>query len=521
MPGVPASTPKEVYSVEQLRRDRVANNAKVLSSLKDMPYSEDILPAVLKDAAEHFMTPPAKLDGNPAHHSLTRRIPVREERHSGWRTRIVDHETESMVNEATRPVDRVCNDNLDILVFILIFFMMAQCEPRMWKRDVSSAFRRVPIFHLHLDLAWVVWCCMGDIWTAGHMGMPFGTVSAVYAWHRIGHALLFLVLRLFLAPLGRYVDDYFGASKQGVRWSGGACLSVIAALLGFPTDDAKDADSMIYMIVLGASVNLDWPCKLVRMCIDEAKAERWVAKLQQLVQDKRCSSDEAAKMAGRLNFSIGVQGNRVGRAFLKPFYAQQHAPTPGGKMNALLFWAALWFIHYLKVRPQAVRRGVTPRPLLVSWSDAAGASTWVAAVVRWEGRFLWTRIQTPQNILNQLTAREDSQIGFQELLGVVLVIGTFSSLVAGSLWVGFGDNDGITHALSKGGGHNPECNLLIGKIWMHLADHDCDLHAARVESAANIADGPTRDNFQYLESLEATFVSPVLPDFVRDLWQVS
>ena len=60
-------------------------------------------------------------------------------------------------------------------------------------------------------------------------------------------------------------------------------------------------------------------------------------------------------------------------------------------------------------------------------------------------------MQTPLNIWDQLGARSDSQIGFQELLGVVLVLGTFSPLVAGSLWVGFGDNDGITHALAKGG----------------------------------------------------------------------
>ena len=96
-------------------------------------------------------------------------------------------------------------------------------------------------------------------------------------------------------------------------------------------------------------------------------------------------------------------------------------------------------------------------------------------------------------MLSQLAARQVSQIGFQELLGLVLVTGTFPWAVSGSLWVGFCDNDGVLHALSKGGGHNTECNLLIGKVWLHLADADCDLCVGRVESKANIADGPTRD----------------------------
>ena len=73
---------------------------------------------------------------------------------------------------------------------------------------------------------------------------------------------------------------------------------------------------------------------------------------------------------------------------------------------------------------------------------------------------LWTRIRTPWAVMEQLAEREDSQIGFQELLGIVLALGTFHSMIAGALWVAFCDNDGVTHAITKGGGHYSECNLL-------------------------------------------------------------
>ena len=75
--------------------------------------------------------------------------------------------------------------------------------------------------------------------------------------------------------------------------------------------------------------------------------------------------------------------------------------------------------------------------------------------------------------------RSDCQIGFQELLGVVLILGTFSSLLTGKLWVSFGDNDGVQYALARGGGHNPESNMIIGKIWMQLATFDTDLRRPR------------------------------------------
>lgn len=51
----------------------------------------------------------------------------------------------------------------------------------MWKRDVSRAFRCVPVAADHLETAWAVWVHQGLLWVAQHKGMPFGTVSAVYA----------------------------------------------------------------------------------------------------------------------------------------------------------------------------------------------------------------------------------------------------------------------------------------------------------------------------------------------------
>ena len=122
--------------------------------------------------------------------------------------------------------------------------------------------------------------------------------------------------------------------------------------------------------------------------------------------------------------------------------------------------------------------------------------------MRWDDQCLWTHILTPQLGWDQLAARSDSQIGFQELLGVVPVIGTWPPLEAGSLWVGF-EIMTVSHMPWPRRGHNPECNMVIGKICMHLADCDTDLHAAWVESEASIAGGPTRDNFQHLEHLQA------------------
>jgi len=396
--------------------------------------------------------------------------------------------------------------------------MLMGVTPELWKRDISSAFRRVPICARHLEFSWVAFWSEGLVWISQHLGMPFGAVSAVYAWHRVGHALAIIVLCTFRAPLGRYVDDYFGADRQGVTYTGGVCLTIVATLLGFPTDDAKNADNMMRMIVLGAMVIIDWPEKATRTHIAEDKAEKWKKVLLGLLASGKCCSQDAASSAGRLSFSVMAAANRVGRAFIKPFYTQQFAPLSGDAISEKLAWAMQWFIVYLDQRPTSLRRGLAQRRLITTWHDAAGSTRWVAAILRVGDSYLWTRIRTPQHLWDQLTPREDSQIGFQELLGIVLLLGTFEQYLAGALWVSFGDNDGITHAIAKGGGHSEESNMTIGKLWLSVASLDIDLHVARVESAANIADGPSRDDLSLVRELQATFVEPILPHWIHDLW---
>ena len=73
------------------------------------------------------------------HVNITRWLPVRVLRSKGWRTRPVDHATERMLNDATRPSDRVRHDNIDVLVRVLMDSVSACTPARMWKRDISKA----------------------------------------------------------------------------------------------------------------------------------------------------------------------------------------------------------------------------------------------------------------------------------------------------------------------------------------------------------------------------------------------
>ena len=89
------------------------------------------------------------------------------------------------------------------------------------------------------------------------------------------------------------------------------------------------------MDVLGIEAHLVWEEKLIRLRVSADKIAKWVLVLERILRDLRLSAEEASNMAGRLSFAVTAAGNKVGRAFIKPFYAQVYSPLSGDRCRAL------------------------------------------------------------------------------------------------------------------------------------------------------------------------------------------
>ncbi|CAK0791838.1 unnamed protein product, partial [Prorocentrum cordatum] len=477
--------------IEALRNQRWIMNQHILGRVRATGWDGDIWAQTSEDAQRGAMSEPVPVDQlDLGAATLSRRLPVREQRSRGWKTRVVDNKTESGVNEACRAQQKVAHDGLDVLVLMLLQFARHAVAPRMWKRDISRAFRRLAIAAQNLDLAWVVFLYKGTAWAAQHLGMPFGTTSAVYAWHRVGAMLLAVIRRICLAPAARFVDDFFGCSKDGVCWTGGGCLTIVSMNTGLPCAREKDADDVLAMVVLGAKVAMDMLRATVSVQISDDKAVKCKAILWQILCDRRCSQETAMKMAGRLSFAT-------------------YAPLRGEGASCWLLQAAAWWLEYLAEVPAIVHSvpDATRRHVHL-WTDAAGASRWLAAVLRVDRRWLFTRTQLGESIWRQLLPRGNHHIGLQELLAVPLAYETFSDLLRGALVTVSIDNQG-------------DANLVVGKVWLDVARYQIGLHAVRVESHANVADDPTRDEWSLLRELGAVFRAPQMPSWAANIWHIS
>ena len=96
----------ELISVEELRERRLEKNELLVEKVRTSEWQDDLMSENIADVefgalSEIYLLEEIDMDAV----TLSRRLPVREERSKGWRTRVVDHKSESMVNPAIQAVE--------------------------------------------------------------------------------------------------------------------------------------------------------------------------------------------------------------------------------------------------------------------------------------------------------------------------------------------------------------------------------------------------------------------------------
>ena len=137
--------------------------------------------------------------------------------------------------------------------------------------------------------------------------------------------------------------------------------------------------------------------------------------------------------------------------------------------------SCVWWKSYLHLNPVIkVNAHALSRRQVYAWTDAECESNGLGRVVHCQGKLWFTAVTTPLHILEQLLHREDNQIGYLEMLAVVLLSSTFPDILSGSAATIFVDNDGVLGSLIKWSCRAPEVNIAVGRWWLRAA-HSIDL----------------------------------------------
>ena len=337
---------------------------------------------------------------------------------------------------------KVSHDHLDSLLQLLrVVFAMTGAVPWLWKADIDAAFRRVPLMGAHIWASGVMYLVDNVAWCSFHHGMPFGATSSVWAWHRIGAMLAHLARKLLHIPVLRYVDDYFSADRKELAEHAMQCFARLTRiLLGCTSVSDRKLDFGASLLVLGIVVEPAFSG--VRFVLSAEKAQKYRDVIGRALQSGYLSCGESVKLAGKLMFATQHLFNRVGRALIKPVYAQKLSVqgVVGPRLrDALQWWFRILMLEISEMRDwEQVDNGVCH--LFV---DAASTPARCAAVLFHSGGIAYTDAAPNDAMWAMLKDRRDNQITGLEIWAIALGLSTFQEQIKGKTVFLYSDNTGV------------------------------------------------------------------------------
>jgi hypothetical protein len=336
---------------ESVRATAAAANSELIGTIRQDQHADFLMAQTLEDAALGRMTEPVKVS---AVSTDTVRLARRFSREQGTKPdgsvklRAVDDETASGTNGATQPTTKMTTDSIDMLVEIALLIMtFTELGIGFWKADIDAAFRRIPIKPEHRWLAWIVFAGADGVYAAGHLAMPFGAIAAVHAWERVGAFFRHIARRILKLPALRFVDDFFAADRKDSVGTAKNCLArIVRAILGPTALAARKLEHGNPLVMLGLSAKADR--KSIRITPSKEKVDHWSHVLETALESGIMAAGDASKCAGRFQFAARGCFRMLGRAMVRPFYAQQYSPLQRGAMGPLLVMACQWWMQVLR-----------------------------------------------------------------------------------------------------------------------------------------------------------------------------
>ena len=432
------------------------HNAKLLKSIRSDALEKQILQCTLEDASKGRMSDPVpfgsidtesvrvhprfgveqgvKPDGS---------VKVRPVDHFSWSatTQSRNKRKRDSVNGHTQVQEKMHHDHLDDLCpAIAVFIEKCGCAPGLFKVDVDSAFRRIPLLPAHRWASAVAFMVDSAVMVSFHNAMPFGAVASVHAWERVGALLITIIRRLLFIPMFRYVDDLFAFDfEEALEHSTMCAVRLIRACLGSDSIADRKVDYGSSLCILGVELSLSktaYRCRLSR-----EKAAKWIAIMRRALHEGIMYSGDAQKMAGRLSWSTQFLFYRVGRAMIRPIFDQKRSKD--GAIHGPLRVALQWWIRILQMEICEEHYWGAPLTSVAHmWVDARGVPSRLAAVLFIDGEWFYTDGAPSDGVMSRFKARRDRQITSTEMLSISLGLATFAWELFDRKVIVYSDNKG-------------------------------------------------------------------------------
>lgn len=359
-----------------------------------------------------------------------------------------------------------------------------------------------------------------------HESLCFGCLGSVFSYCPLSLQLVLILSRCFATIMLAYVDDLLGADQEGPL-SGSAffCFLQLHSWLGVLLKASKQQCPVAALAALGMRVLL---CNTaVMVAPSSARRVKVSAALQKFIDNRLIPRKDAKVAAGQCSFLAGGLWGRVGRVALHCLWSF----TAWGSNRTVddKHVAALRVLQKLVecCKPRAIETiSLKPRRKAFAWIDGSWnpskgeggigvilvvlgengtpAGKWVAACgVPVELRARWDALKSPKHLVSQV-----------EAVAASVLLSTFESELAGCSLIVFEDNRGAQSALLRGASKSVLSAELALAFWWLAAKGDVIPWLERVNSASNIADGPSRGDLELAFKMGCLWRDPIWPEWL-------
>jgi hypothetical protein len=354
--------------------------------------------------------------------------------------------------------------------------------------------------------------------------MAFGHVAAVSSFLRVGEALRQIGTRLLGVCLTSYFDDFCQleaeASCEGKRdyW-----LEMLE-LLGWKvaTEPTKLKPFAREFEPLGVVVSVQsFQAGLIHIRNKPSRVEGLEADVGALLQLGSVSAHAAAQLKGRIAFA---EQQCLGKCAAVAARVLQGCSTSSSTLvgrSQPLRAALLWILAFLKHSPpRTIRLRPCERPFVLFTDGACETvnsslvASCGAALVCPSGAKLAFGLEVPAGVVSRWTATGSRQvIGQAELLPILYSLLTWEKLLAGQRLIVFIDNDAARWACIRGSSQTLSSAELLFDLALARARTAVAPWFARVNTASNPGDAPSRLNLEAIRNLGFEVV-----EVVRGAW---
>ena len=358
------------------------------------------------------------------------------------------------------------------------------------------------------------------------LGHPFGIGPAVTNYNRGAELAMHCTRTLFRVPCIHFYDDALLPGFDFEKGWAQYCYQQLQALFGTALDSGKSQRMSPEFTYIG--VAFDMRLLLVngtlRILPKEGRLQSILEMAQGIWREKHLAASLASSFMGKLNFlSSHVAGNIL-RGCMRSFAQRAHDKTTTALTPQLceaLQYAMLLLQHF---RPRNVVFSQEHQPSVLYWTDAMWEPPKPAgigfALLAPGHRLLVRHAVVPNGLLEQLIARKQ-QIGVTEALACLLGPHCFPELFRGKNVIHFVDNISVLAGCISGACSSPDANQVLQLHSLRLADLQCRYWAEYVESAANLADEPSRSTDCPMARAMGADIGPCQLPCLANLWSAA